>query len=88
MKRTLVALTLAAGLATPAMAQDADAPAEQDCLAQVTDVRAQLETAAVNDEERAEIEAALMEAEQAAQAGEEATCAAIVQQVQAAVGVQ
>lgn len=87
MKRTFVALTLAAGLATPAMAQT-DVPSEQDCLAQINDVRAQLDTAVADDEARAEIEAALMEAEQAAEAGEEETCATIVQEVQAEVAAQ
>ncbi len=88
MTRTLLALTLAAGLATPALAQQTDVPPEPDCQMQINELRAQLDAAAVSEEDQAEIDAALMEAEQAAQAGDEQTCDAIVQQVQAAVGIQ
>jgi predicted nucleic acid-binding protein len=51
-------------------------------------VRAELETANVDEADRADIDAALTEAEQAAVAGDDATCSAIVEQVLAQLPAQ
>jgi hypothetical protein len=86
MTRALLAFLFAAGVAVPALAQALDAQA--DCELQVNQVRAELETANVDEADRADIDAALTEAEQAAVAGDDATCSAIVEQVLAQLPAQ
>ncbi len=76
MTRTALTLLFALGLATPALAQT-------DCLQDINQVRAAAEASQLSDQERGELDAALVQAEQQAQAGDEETCAALVQQIRA-----